>query len=79
VTFTLEPIVPTPDEFRELRTRAGLSQAQLARLLMTTVDRVKKYERGRHPVTPQLWLLTRITCDALARAQWHQQLPKEDT
>lgn len=74
----LEPIEPTADQVRELRERAGLTQREFARLLATTVDRIKKYERGLHTMSASLWLLARISCDSLTRARWLKTLIHEE-
>jgi transcriptional regulator with XRE-family HTH domain len=74
--FTFTPVVPIGTEVRALRENAGLTQKQFAELLMTSVDRIKKYENGTHAMTACMWLLARISCDALIRAQWNRALPK---
>lgn len=41
----------SPDDFRNLRTRLGLTQAQLAEHLMMAVNTVKQLESGRRRIT----------------------------
>ena len=41
----------TPTELRALRTEAGLSQHQLARLLDVTADAVAHWEKGRRHIS----------------------------
>lgn len=41
----------TADDFRALRTRLGLTQAQLAERLMMAVNTIKQLESGRRRIT----------------------------
>jgi transcriptional regulator with XRE-family HTH domain len=63
---------------RGLREAAGYTQKQFAMLLVTTLDRVKKYERGTHAMNASLWLLARISCDARIRARWAQAIARSN-
>jgi transcriptional regulator with XRE-family HTH domain len=72
----LEPEVPTKDDVRELRERAGLTQKELARRTAMPLERLKKYEQGKYSMDAPTWLLTRITCDALIRARWAQAIAR---
>lgn len=74
----LDAVVPTADEVRQIRERAGFTQKQFARLLVTTLDRMKKYESGKHAMKPSMWLLARITCDSLTRARWAQAIARSE-
>jgi DNA-binding transcriptional regulator YiaG len=70
------PTVPTAEEIRELRKRAGLSQKRFAQLLLTSVDRIKKYENGTYAMNATMWFLARISCDSRFRALWIQSFIK---
>ncbi len=52
----------TAAEYRAARLRAGLSQAQLARLLGVTVQTVKNREHGRSAVTEEAVVALRAVC-----------------
>lgn len=41
----------TPEEFKRIRTEAGLTQAQIAELLDVTRTAVRHWEAGRRPIS----------------------------
>ena len=56
--------LPTPDEMRVTRERAGLSQAQAADLVhLGAAKRWSEYERGVATIDPARWELFLIKCD----------------
>jgi transcriptional regulator with XRE-family HTH domain len=46
---------PTADEFKTLRKKRHLSQAQIAELLAVSTNSVKNWEHGRSTCSPQVW------------------------
>lgn len=51
---------PSPDEIRALRASAGLTQGQLADLLMTSTRAVQQWEAGDRKMHPAFWRCLRL-------------------
>lgn len=50
---------PAPEEIREARARAGLTQSQAAALVDRKLSIWQKWEGGRAPMPPLLWSVFR--------------------
>jgi len=44
-----------PEQIREIRRAAGLSQAELAGMLGLTTGAICNYEKGRRPIRAEAW------------------------
>ncbi|MEV7182450.1 helix-turn-helix transcriptional regulator, partial [Kitasatospora sp. NPDC093679] len=68
------PQLPLPAERARLREAAGITQAQLAKVLQSTVQTVKNYENGRStPKPPRLEAYVRLL------EGWAAKYPAPDT
>lgn len=56
---------PTPEEIRDLRSRHGLSAAELGRLVHSTGRRAQEWMEGKHRMHPGLWELLRLKVRSL--------------
>jgi putative transcriptional regulator len=52
--------VPTPDDLRALRQRAGLSQTEAAALVYATLNGYQRWEQGERRMQAAAWELLRI-------------------
>ena len=59
---------PTPEEIRAARERAGLTQAQAAALVHSTLRAWQRYEAGERRMHPALWELFLLKTGNLAAA-----------
>lgn len=51
---------PTPEEIKQARTDAGLSQPAAAALIYSTKRTWQDWEAGKNPMHPGLWELFRL-------------------
>lgn len=51
---------PTPEQWRELRQRHGLTQTQAGNLVCTKLRTVQHWEEGKTRIPPMAWELLRI-------------------
>lgn len=51
---------PTPDKWRELRQRHGLTQTRVGELVCTPLRTVQAWEAGHRRIPPMAWDLLRL-------------------
>lgn len=60
---------PSPDEVREARAKAGLTQPEACKLIHVTLSSWKKYEAGDRRMPASAWELFNIKIDDRRRNQ----------
>jgi DNA-binding transcriptional regulator YiaG len=60
---------PTPEQIKDLRTKAGRTQAECAAMLHTSLRSYQQWEAGDRRMHPAFWELLNIKLTIIAHSQ----------